>query len=146
MNEYFIKMREITKFCIVLLTMVMTNNILFGQSELENFTKSETERDKLNKKELREYVSFLENISDSLLRKKNDNIVGLQSQLKEKKSRIISIENEIVKLKTLQSKLESEKSKLESEKSKLESEKSKLESEKSELNQRNPNWNQKSLN
>ena len=117
----------------VLLTMVMTNNILFGQSELEDFTKSETELSKLNKKELREYVSFLENISDSLLRKKNDNIVGLQSQLKEKKSRIISIENEIVKLKTLQSKLESEKSKLESEKSELESEKTKLESEKSEL-------------
>lgn len=111
----------------------MTNNILFGQSELEDFTKSETERSKLNKKELREYISFLENISDSLIRKKNDNIVGLQSQLKEKKSRIISIENEIVKLKTLQSKLESEKSKLESEKSELESEKTKLESEKSEL-------------
>jgi len=117
----------------VLLAMVMTNNILFGQSELEDFTKSETELRKLKKKELREYVSFLENISDSLLRKKNDNIVGLQSQLKEKKSRIISIENEIVKLKTLQSKLESEKSKLESEKSELESEKTKLESEKSEL-------------
>jgi hypothetical protein len=127
MNEYFIKMREITKFCIVLLTMVMTNNILFGQSELENFTKSETERDKLNKKELRKYVNFLENISDSLLRKKNDNIVGLQSQLIEKKSRIISIENEIGRLKTLQSKLESEKSKLESEKSELETEKSELE-------------------
>lgn len=126
-------MREITKFCIVLLTMVMTNNILFGQSELENLTKSETELKKLNKKELRKYVNFLENISDSLLRKKNDNIVGLQSQLIEKKSRIISIENEMVKLKTLQSKLESEKSKLESEKSELQSEKSKLESEKSEL-------------
>ncbi|MGB1103864.1 MAG: hypothetical protein ACPG21_09570 [Crocinitomicaceae bacterium] len=111
----------------------MTNNILFGQSELEDFTKSETELRKLKKKELREYVSFLENISDSLLRKKNDNIVGLQSQLKEKKSRIISIENEIVKLKTLQSKLESEKSELESEKTKLESEKSELESEKTKL-------------
>ena len=119
-------MRKITRFFIVILTMLMTNNILFGQSELEYFTKSETERDKLNKKELREYVSFLVNISDSLLRKKNDNIVGLQSQLKEKKSRIISIENEIVKLKTLQSKLESEKSKLESEKSELENELEKL--------------------
>ena len=126
-------MRKITKFCMVLLTMVMTNNILFGQSELEDFTKSETELKKLNKKELREYVSFLENISDSLLRKKNDNIVGLQSQLKEKKSRIISIENEIEKLKTLQSKLESEKSELQSEKSKLESEKSELQSDKSKL-------------
>ena len=111
----------------------MTNNILFGQSELEDFTKSETERRKLNKKELREYVSYLENISDSLLRKKNDNIVGLQSQLKEKKIRIFSIENEIVKLKTLQSQLESEKSDLESEKTKLESEKSGLESEKTKL-------------
>ena len=126
-------MREIKRFFIVVLTMVMTNNILFGQSELENFTKSETELRKLKKKELREYVSFLENISDSLLRKKNDNIVGLQSQLKEKKNRIISIENEIEKLKTLQSKLESEKSELQSEKSELQSEKSKLESEKSEL-------------
>lgn len=127
MNRYHINMREIMRFCIVLFTIVMTNNILFGQSELENFTKSETELKKLNKKELREYVSFLENISDSLLRKKNDNIVKLQSQLIEKKSRIISIENEMVKLKTLQSKLESEKSELESEKSKLESEKSELE-------------------
>ena len=126
-------MRKITRFCMVLLTMLMTNNILFGQSELENFTKSETELKKLNKKELRKYISFLENISDSLLRKKNDNIVGLQSQLLEKKSRIISIENEIEKLKTLQSKLESEKSKLESEKSKLESKKSELQSEKSKL-------------
>jgi len=126
-------MREIKRFFIVILTMLMTNNILFGQSELENFTKSETELRKLKKKELREYVSFLENISDSLLRKKNDNIVGLQSQLKEKKNRIISIENEIEKLKTLQSKLESEKSELQSEKSELQSEKSKLESEKSEL-------------
>ncbi|MDB4089510.1 hypothetical protein N9544_07820 [Flavobacteriales bacterium] len=122
-------MRKITRFCMVLLAMVMTNNILFGQSELEDFTKSETELRKLKKKELREYVSFLENISDSLLRKKNDNIVWLQSQLKEKKSRIISIENEIEKLKTLQSKLESEKSELQSEKSKLESEKSELENE-----------------
>ena len=127
MNEYFIKMREITRFFIVLLTIVMTNNILFGQSELDNFTKSETERSKLNKKELREYVSFLENISDSLLRHKSGTIVELQSQLEEKKKRIISIENEIVKLKTLQSKLESEKSELESEKLKLESEKSELE-------------------
>ena len=126
-------MRKITRFFIVILTMLMTNNILFGQSELENFTKSETELKKLKKKELREYVSFLENISDSLLRKKNDNIVGLQSQLKEKKNRIISIENEIEKLKALQSKLESEKSELQSEKSKLESEKSELQSEKSEL-------------
>ena len=122
-------MREIKRFFIVILTMLMTNNILFGQSELENFTKSETELEKLNKKELREYISFLENISDSLLRKKNDNIVWLQSQLKEKKNRIISIENEIEKLKTLQSKLESEKSELQSEKSKLESEKSELENE-----------------
>ena len=127
MIRYHINMREIKRFFIVILTMLMTNNILFGQSELENFTKSETERDKLNKKELREYVSFLENISDSILRKKNDNIVGLQSQLKEKRSRIISIENEIEKLKTLQSKLESEKSELQSEKSKLESEKTELE-------------------
>ena len=107
-------MRDIKRFFIVILTMLMTNNILFGQNELENFTKSETELRKLKKKKLREYVSFLENISDSLLRKKNDNIVGLQSQLKEKNSRIISIENEIEKLKTLQSKLESEKSELQS--------------------------------
>lgn len=126
-------MREITRFFIVLLTIVMTNNILFGQSELDNFTKSETERSKLNKKELREYVSFLENISDSLLRNKSGTIVELQSQLEERKKRIISIENEIVRLKTLQSKLEAEKSELESEKSKLESEKSELESGKSEL-------------
>ena len=126
-------MREIRRFFIVLLTTVMTSNVLFGQSELENFIKSETERKKLNKKELREYVSFLENISDSLLQNKSGTIVGLQSQLKEKKIRIISIENEIVKLKTLQSQLESEKSELESEKSELESEKSQLKSEKSEL-------------
>ena len=121
------------RILVAIISLVMTNNIVFGQSELENFTKSETERSKLNKQELRGYVSFLENISDSLLSNKNETIVELNSQLDVTIKKIISIENEIVELKTLQSKLESEKYELESEKSELESEKSELESEKSEL-------------
>ena len=112
---------------LLIISILLNTNLLLGQNELSNFTKSQNVLETLNKKELREYVSFLEIISDSLLLNKSETIVELQSQLDIRNKRIISIENEIGRLKTLQSKLESEKSKLESEKSELETEKSELE-------------------
>ena len=112
---------------LLIISILLNTNLLLGQNELSNFTKSQNVVETLNKKELREYVSFLEIISDSLLLNKSETIVELQSQLDIRNKRIISIENEIGRLKTLQSKLESEKSKLESEKSELETEKSELE-------------------
>ena len=112
---------------LLIISILLNTNLLLGQNELSKFTKSQNVVEKLNKKELREYVSFLEIISDSLLLNKSETIVELQSQLDIRNKRIISIENEIGRLKTLQSKLESEKSKLESEKSELETEKSELE-------------------